>query len=228
MLLFMCLLLVICTIYIFSNDLKRWKPSESYIEGRHNEEPVLTSSMEDMIKKSQKQENRLGETLSKRVKQLWKINEDIIELGTTDVHPTTARNQPNTISLREEDRIRIDNFFRKRKQSVKLDSSNNNSPVNLAVYLSYINTKPVTSKSSTLSTIIDEDNDLSTSDPIRLTLQPVNSEAKEKTVNRLISELKSQFVVEGNKVKMTDLKTFLNQKVVPMIESNKLDNRFVF
>lgn len=224
----MCLFLVICALYIFSNNLKSWKPRESYVEDRHNEEPVLTSSMEDMIKKSQKQDNRLGETLSNRVKELWQIIEDIIELGSTDLHTTTTHNQPTTISLKEEERIRIDNFFRKRKQSVKLDSSNNNSPVNLAVYLSYINTKPVTSKLSTLSTIIDVDNDLSSSDPIRPTLQPVNAEAKEKTVNRLISELKSQFVVEGNKVKMTDLKTFLNQRVVPMIEWNKLDNKLVF
>lgn len=184
--------------------------------------------MEDIIKKAQKHQHRTGELFKNRVKELWGINEDIFDqLGSSNVHSTTIRKQPKTLNFKEEEKIRIDNFFRKRKQSVKIDSSIDDIPVNLAVYLSYIYTKPVNSKSSTLNAIIDE-YEPSTLHPIRLTLEPVHLEAEEKIVDRLISELKSRFATEGNKIKLTDLQTFLNHRVIPMLKSNKLDNTFVF
>lgn len=221
--------LVICVISNFSNNLKSRNPTQRQAEDRYIEEPILTSSMEEMIKKSQKLQYRTREPFVNKVKELWGINEAIIDLGGSSyVHPTTVRTEPNIVSLKEEDLIRIDNFFRKRKQNAKLDSSINDFPVNLAVYLSYVYTKPVSSKSSTLKAIVDEEYGLSTSHPIRLTLQPVHSKAVEKIVDRLLSELKSQFAIEGNKIKLTDLQTFLNRKILPMVESNKSDNTYVF
>lgn len=179
--------------------------------------------MEDMIKKSEKKQYATRKSLANRVKELWGINEGIVELESSDVYRTTE----HTIDLKEEDKIRIDNFFCKRKQNVKLNAING-IPTNLAVYLSYVYPTPVTSKSSTLKSIIDEDYELNTLEPIRITLQPVQSQDEEKIVNRLISEVKSQFPIEGNKIKLSDLQTFLNHRVIPMLESNKLDNTFVF
>lgn len=185
--------------------------------------------MEDIIKRTQKQHYRTGEPIKKREKE-WEINKDFIKRAS--LHPTTVRN-PNTINLNEEDRRRIDDFFRKRKQSETLDGSTNDMPVNLALYLSYISTKPtITFESSTLNSVtIVEEYDLSTSQPIRITLQPEYPDVfkvKIKTVNRILSELKSQFAIEGNKIKLTDLETFLNHRIIPLIESNKMDDTFVF
>lgn len=54
------------------------------------------------------------------MKEIWEINDDIIkELDNSDVHSTTADTRTKKLSLKEENKMWIHDFFRKNKHTYR-------------------------------------------------------------------------------------------------------------